>query len=60
MNQLRKVRIEKARVFLEETQMLIKEIAFATGFQDEHYFSRLFHKATGMPPLAYRKKCREC
>jgi AraC-like DNA-binding protein/quercetin dioxygenase-like cupin family protein len=59
MHQLRKVRIEKARVFLEETQMPIKEVAFATGFQDEHYFSRLFHRATGMPPLAYRKKCRE-
>jgi AraC-like DNA-binding protein len=59
LNQLRKLRIEKARAFLEETDLSAKEIAFATGFNDEHYFNRLFRKLVGVPPLAYRRRNRE-
>lgn len=33
----------------------IKQIAFHSGFADEHYFTRCFHKIKGMTPTAYRK-----
>jgi len=34
----------------------VKEIAQASGFEDLHYFSRLFKKRTGMAPSDYRAK----
>jgi two-component system response regulator YesN len=58
MKKLRQVRIEKAEVFLENTEMTIKQVAFAVGYEDEHYFSRLFRKVTGRSPTAYREGCR--
>lgn len=33
----------------------VKEIAAEVGFQDELYFSRLFKKATGLSPTAFRE-----
>ena len=58
MQHLRRVRLEKARAFLEDTALSVKQVAFAVGFRDEHYFSRLFRKATGAPPSRYRARFR--
>lgn len=33
----------------------VKEVAWEVGFADELYFSRLFKKATGMSPTAFRE-----
>ena len=33
----------------------LKEVADEMGFEDQHYFSRLFTKVTGVTPSAYRK-----
>jgi two-component system response regulator YesN len=33
--------------------MNIKEVAFATGYQDPNYFSKIFRKFTGLSPMAY-------
>lgn len=37
----------------------VKEIAFSLGYEDPAYFSRLFAKACGEPPLSFRRKYRE-
>jgi AraC-like DNA-binding protein len=58
MQHLRRLRVEKAQALLEDTALSIKEVAYAVGISDEHYFSRLFHKVAGTPPSAYRRKCR--
>lgn len=47
-------RLEQAKALLKNTRLLVKEIAFRTGFSDEHYFSDLFKRKCGIPPKEYR------
>ncbi|MGI6195599.1 MAG: helix-turn-helix domain-containing protein [Eubacteriales bacterium] len=47
-------RIKQAKTLLKNTNLRIKDIAYQTGFSDEHYFSDLFRKKTGKTPLSYR------
>ncbi len=51
-----RVRIERARRELENTDKTISEIAIELGFCDASYFANSFHKYTGMYPRAYRGK----
>lgn len=47
--------IAHAQVLLRQTNMTINEIAEELGFKYPNHFTRMFHKATGYPPLKYRK-----
>ncbi|MEG0911980.1 MAG: helix-turn-helix domain-containing protein [Oscillospiraceae bacterium] len=51
---LTKCRIEKAKEFLLEGKMSVKEIAFATGYNSQGYFSKIFRKYTGVSPSEYK------
>jgi len=53
---LTKVRIEKAKEFLERLDLNITEIAEKVGYEDFNYFSQVFKKVTGLSPSKYRKK----
>lgn len=53
-----RVRIERARYELENSDKTVSEIAAELGFCDASYFSNSFHKYTGMYPRAYRQTCR--
>ena len=55
MDYLIHLRIQKACQYLDNTTLLIKEIATSTGFDDPYYFSRIFKKIMGFSPLKYRK-----
>ena len=48
-------RVEQARNLLENTQKSISEIAVSVGFYDASHLIRVFRRATGMTPGAYRK-----
>ncbi|PKR82998.1 hypothetical protein CWO92_21515 [Heyndrickxia camelliae] len=48
------LRIREAKRLLDETELAIKEIALLTGFQNQHYFSRVFKKVVGKAPKQYR------
>lgn len=50
-------RIEQAKSLLSNysTNLSIKKIANATGFENSLYFSRLFHARTGLTPSQFRK-----
>lgn len=50
------MKMEAARSLLRETRLPIKEIADKVCVYDEHYFSALFLKRTGMRPGAYRRR----
>ena len=53
---LSKIRLERAKEFLANTDMPIKDLAPRCGFESEYYFSNVFKKYTGMTPTAFRKK----
>lgn len=51
---LQRYRINQAKRLLKESELTITEIAFNVGFSDSGYFSRLFHRETGLSPETYR------
>ena len=55
-NYLTRLRIDRARRYLEETDLMVYEISERVGYSDTAYFSRVFEKTTGIRPTDYRKK----
>ncbi len=53
--QIMLLRLGRARELLETTMLSVREIAYAVGYGDEFYFSRLFHRHFGVSPRAFRK-----
>lgn len=53
------VRIQKAVEMIVSTNDSITTIAFATGFQDINYFSRIFKRIMGISPTQLRKQHRQ-
>ncbi|MCI8372926.1 MAG: helix-turn-helix transcriptional regulator [Lachnospiraceae bacterium] len=53
---LNRIRIEKSRQLLTETNYDIIDIAIIAGFEDQSYFTKLFRQYYGLPPRQYRKK----
>ncbi|BEP28915.1 response regulator transcription factor [Helicovermis profundi] len=51
---LTKVRIDKSKQLLKETDLSMKYIANKIGYRDANYFSRVFKKNIGMNPSEYR------
>jgi len=49
-----KIRIEKAKEYLKQTNMRISDIGASVGYPNAHYFSTLFKKNTGITPAEYR------
>jgi AraC-like DNA-binding protein len=49
-------KIEEAKKLLAVGKLSINEIARATGFYDQAYFSKVFSAACGMPPSEYRRE----
>ncbi len=48
--------IIKAKGLLKNTNMPVGMIAEELGMESIYYFSRLFHKKTGMSPMVYRQR----
>lgn len=52
---LQRYRVNRARSLLRQDENTITEIARLVGFSDGSYFSRIFHRETGMSPEAFRR-----
>ncbi len=52
---IRTVRLSSARKMLETGEQNISEIAYACGFNDPAWFSRVFKKEFGVAPSSFRK-----
>jgi YesN/AraC family two-component response regulator len=51
---LNELRIEKAKKFLANPDINIKDIGSMSGYRDPNYFARVFKRVTGMTPSDYR------
>ncbi len=52
---LNMIRVEESKRLLTSTDYSIIDIAIATGFEDQSYFSKVFKKYTGITPKQYRR-----
>ncbi|WP_336760178.1 helix-turn-helix domain-containing protein [Paenibacillus sp. USHLN196] len=48
-------RIRRAKELLQNTDLMVREIALQVGYEAAHSFTRLFKKITGMTPQEYRE-----
>ncbi|QHI69392.1 AraC family transcriptional regulator [Tichowtungia aerotolerans] len=54
MEYLGRLRMERAKTLLRETDIKIIDIAFECGFSSSQYFANTFKNVTGMTPSQYR------
>lgn len=47
-------RLDQAKVLLNTTRLKCAEIAYHCGYNDPHYFSKIFRKHTGLSPKNFR------
>ncbi|SER69368.1 AraC-type DNA-binding protein [Gracilibacillus ureilyticus] len=52
---LTKIRMDKAKMLLNKTDMSVTEITEFVGITSSQYFSKIFKKATGLTPMKYRE-----
>lgn len=57
INYLLKVRVERAKELLADTDQRISDIALNVGFSNQQRFNEIFKKYAKMTPLQYRKQC---
>ena len=55
INHFIQLKIERACHLLDTTTNSIGDVAFAVGYHDAYYFSRIFKKLMGLSPSQYRK-----
>ncbi|WP_407270903.1 AraC family transcriptional regulator [Radiobacillus sp. PE A8.2] len=53
---LTKVRMEKAKMLLSQTDISVTSVSDYIGLNSSQYFSKVFKKYTGVSPIEYRKK----
>ncbi len=56
---LQKTRIDAAKKLLLNSNLTIKEIVHAVGFEDYNYFNRVFSKHEGLPPSEFQSSNRK-
>jgi two-component system response regulator YesN len=49
-------RIEQSEKLIRESGMSVKETAFAVGYQDPNYFSKIFRKLRGVSPSEFAER----
>ncbi len=52
-------RLEQSKVFLQDSQLTISEIAYKNGFSSPNYFSTVFKNKYGVSPNVFRKSLLE-
>lgn len=55
---LGKLRTERGKVLLKDTELTVSQISDALGFCNANYFCRIFKENVGCSPSAYRKENR--
>jgi LacI family transcriptional regulator len=55
-SEITRVRLESAKLLLQETNLKISQIASRTGFSESKYFCEVFRNVEGITPTMYRKR----
>lgn len=55
VNYLKKIRINKAKELLRESNYKIYEVAQKVGYEDSKQFTKIFRNITGVSPVEYRE-----
>lgn len=50
------LRVEQAKLFLEEGEFSFSEITYQAGYEDVSFFRKLFTRITGLKPKEYQRK----
>lgn len=58
-DEIRRVRIGRARKLLSETNLRMQEIAESCGYASYNYLDHVFKRSTGMTPRDFRKQFKE-
>ncbi|PQJ29427.1 substrate-binding domain-containing protein [Rubritalea profundi] len=53
--EIARLRLERAKHHLAQTNSTIKEVAAAAGFRDADHFYKVFNRIEGIPPSQYRE-----
>lgn len=53
-----KLRVERAKRYLLETDDSMLSIALSVGFRDANYFARVFRQLIGIQPTEFRRRYR--
>lgn len=56
--EMRRVRVERVRSLLLQTDLSLERIATLTGFEHPEYLNVLFRRETGEPPGQFRRRAR--
>jgi two-component system response regulator YesN len=56
---INQAKIDLACQLLREDKYRINEIAYKLGFENAFYFTRIFHRRTGLPPSEYQARIRQ-
>ncbi|WP_024832809.1 AraC family transcriptional regulator [Ruminiclostridium josui] len=56
---LNRIRISKAALLLQESNMPINQIMIKVGFNNRNYFNKVFKKQTGLRPGEFRRNYRK-
>jgi signal transduction histidine kinase/ligand-binding sensor domain-containing protein/DNA-binding response OmpR family regulator len=56
---IRSVKLDKAAVLLEKSDMNVAQIAYSTGFSTPHYFTKSFKTKFGMLPSEFMMRMRK-
>jgi len=57
-DEIQRVRLERAKRLLLETDMPLPQVAEASGFTTASYLAQVFRRQTGMTPARYRRRAR--
>jgi LacI family transcriptional regulator len=58
LGELRRVRLERARRLLLETDLSLSRVASAAGYSSESYLTQVFRQELGQTPARYRRQAR--
>lgn len=59
-HEINRFRVERAKRHLADSDMLIKQVAAASGFSDANQMYEVFRRIAEITPSDYRKRWREC